>query len=171
MLKHRRSIVGLDMGASSIKAIEITHDKFEYIITAFGHIDVASEQGCRDALAELFRDGGFRTKRVATSVSGKSVIFRYLDTPRMSDEELRAAVMVEADKYIPFDIEEVQLDVQRLTDVTPQSAGDGEQEAKMKILLAAAKRSLLQDQAMMLGELGLQPVTVGIDSFAIGNAF
>ena len=44
MLKQRKSIVGLDIGSSSIKAIEITKDKFEYIITAFAHVDIAGEQ-------------------------------------------------------------------------------------------------------------------------------
>ncbi len=167
MLKQRRSIVGLDIGSSCIKAIEITQDKFEYIVTAFGQVDIASEQARRDAIADLFRNGGFRTKRVASAVSGKSVIFRYVNMARMSEQEMKNAIRFEADKYIPFDIEEVQLDTQKLEE-TP--AGEGRAE-EMKVLLVAAKKSLVQDQADMLTEFGLQPVSISVDAFALGNAY
>ncbi len=168
MLKQRKSIVGLDVGTSCIKAIEITQDKFDYIITAFAQIDIASEQARRDALSELFKSGGFRTKRVATSVSGKSVIFRFINMVQMSDENLTNAIKFEADKYIPFDIDEVQLDTQKLMDLP--SAEEGGQE-EMKVLLVAAKQSIVEDQAAMLTELGLTPVNIGVDSFALGNAY
>lgn len=168
MLKQRKSIVGLDIGTSSIKAIEITQDKFEYIVTAFGQVDIAGEQARRDAVADLFRNGGFRTKRVATAVSGKSVIFRYINMAQMSTAEMQNAIRFEADKYIPFDIEEVELDTQKLEDIP--SGGDGPSE-EMKVLLVAAKRSLVEDQANMLTELGLQPTNICVDSFALGNAY
>ena len=169
MLNKRKSIVGLDLGSSSIKAIELTQDRYDYIITAYAQVDVASEQARRDALAELFRAGGFRTKRVATAVSGsKSVIFRFLNMAQMSEDNLQNAVRLEADKYIPFDIEEVELDTQKLIDVPGASEGDPDE---MKVLLVAAKRTILEDQADMLVELGLQPVGVGVDSFALGNAY
>jgi type IV pilus assembly protein PilM len=168
MLRQRKSIVGLDIGTSSIKAIELTQDKYEYVITAYGQIDIPGEQARRDAIADLFKTGGFRTKRVATAVSGKSVIFRFLTMPAMSDENLANAIRFEADKYIPFDIEEVQLDTQKLADVPATEEGKA---GESKVLLVAAKRSVIQDQAQLLAELGLQPVNVGVDSFAMGNAY
>ncbi|MFO1051374.1 MAG: type IV pilus assembly protein PilM [Planctomycetota bacterium] len=168
MLKQRKSIVGLDIGSSSIKAIELTHDKFDYIITAFAQMDVPNEQARRDALADMFRSGGFRTKRISTSVSGKSVIFRYINMAQMSTEEMRNAVRFEADKYIPFDVNEVQIDTQKLMDI----GGSGDAAStEMKVLLVAAKNSLVTDQAEMLIQLGLQPVSVGVDAFALGNAY
>jgi type IV pilus assembly protein PilM len=168
MLKQRKSMVGLDISSSSIKAIEITRDKFEYIITAFAHVDIAGEAARRDALSDMFRSAGFRTKRVATSVSGKSVIFRFINMVQMSDDNLNNAIRFEADKYIPFDVDEVQLDTQKLMDLPPLPEG-GQEE--MKVLLVAAKKSIIQDQAEMLSELGLQPASIGVDSFALGNAY
>lgn len=167
MLKHRKSIVGLDIGSSSIKAIEITQDKFDYVISAFAQVDVPTEQGRRDALADLFRNGGFRTKRVASAVSGKSVIFRYVNMAQMNPDQMQGAVRFEADKYIPFDIEEVQIDTQKLLDL-PGAEGAS---AEMKVLLVAAKKSIVQDQAEMLGELGLLPTSISVDAFALGNAY
>jgi type IV pilus assembly protein PilM len=168
MLKHRKSIVGLDIGSSSIKAIEITQDRFDYVISAFAQVDVPNEQARRDALADLFRSGGFRTKRVATAVSGKSVIFRYVNMAQMTPEQMQNAVRFEADKYIPFDIEEVEIDTQKLIEVPGASEGAA---AEMKVLLVAAKKAIVQDQAEMLAELGLQPVGINVDAFALGNAY
>lgn len=169
MLKQRKSIVGLDIGTSSIKAVEITQDKYDFIISAYAQVDVAGEQGWRDALSDLFRQGNFRTKRVSTGVSGKSVIFRFVDMVQMSDDNLLNAIQFEADKYIPFEVDEVQLDAQKLLDI----AGSGEDAVseEMKVLLVAAKRQVVEDQAEMLVDLGLQPQSVGVDSFALGNAY
>ncbi len=168
MLKQRKSIVGLDIGTSSIKAIELTQDKYDFIITAYGQIDVPGEQARRDAISDLFKSAGFRTKRVATAVSGKSVIFRFVNMVQMSDDDLANAVRFEADKYIPFEVDDVQIDTQKLMDL-PAAEEGGQDE--VKVLLVAAKRSLLDDQAQMLQDLSLQPVSVGVDSFAIGNAY
>lgn len=167
MLKQRKSIIGLDLGTSCIKAVEVTQDKFDYIITAYHQIDISGEGAVQDAISDLFNEGGFRTKRVATAVSGKSVVFRYVNMAQMTDDNLRNAIHYEADKYIPFDVEDVQIDVQKLMDIP---AEDGGQE-EMKVLLVAAKNSLVEDQAMMLQDLGLQPVSIGVDAFALGNAF
>ena len=168
MLKQRKSIIGLDLGTSCIKAVEITRDKFDYIITAYGQVDVPGEQARQDAIADLFHGGDFRTKRVSTAVSGKSVIFRYINLAPMSDDNLKNAVRFEADKYIPFEVDEVQLDTQKLMDLPPAESG-GQDE--MKVLLVAAKHTVVEDQAQMLQDLGLQPVSIGVDSFSLGNAF
>jgi len=166
MLKHRKSIVGLDIGSSSIKAVEITQDKYDFVITGFARVDVPNEQSRQDALADLLKQGKFRTKRTASAVSGKNVIFRYISMVDVPDEKLASTIRLEADKYIPFDVNEVEIDHQKLMEVT---SPEGRPESRL--LLVAAKRSMIDEQTRMLLELGLQPVSVGIDSFALGNAF
>lgn len=166
MLKQRKSVVGLDIGTASIKAVEITQDKYDYVITGYAQIDVPSEQARQEAIAELFRIGKFRTKRVASAVSGKNVIFRYVNMVDIPEDKVVSAVRFEADKYIPFDVNEVEIDAQKL--LTVQSEAD---KAEMKVLLVAAKKSVVEDQARMLIELGLQPVGLAVDSFALGNAY
>jgi type IV pilus assembly protein PilM len=166
MLKQRKSIVGLDIGTSCIKAVEITQDKYDHVITGYAQAEVPDEQGRQDAIAELFRVGKFRTKRVASAVSGKSVIFRYISMIDVPDDKLQQAVRFEADKYIPFDINEVEVDAQKLMTGT-----NGEGKTEAKVLLVAAKKTIVEDHARMLTDLGLQPVSVGIDGFALGNAW
>lgn len=167
MLRKRKSVIGLDIGTSCIKAVEVIQDKLDYTILAYGQMDVPDEESRFDAISELLANGGFSTKRVATAVSGKSVIFRYINMARMSSEALRSSIHLEADKYIPFEIDEVQLCTQKLLD----HVGDEDGPDEMKVLLVAAKNALVEGQAQMLVDLGLQPVSIGVDSFALGNAF
>jgi type IV pilus assembly protein PilM len=166
MLKQRKSVVGLDIGTQCIKAIEIARDKYDHVITGYAQIEVAHEAARQDAIAELMRESRFRSKRVATAVSGKNVIFRYIQMPDMADDKLVQAVRLDATKYIPFDVDEVELDVQKLS-----KFDDGNGKTEAKCLLTAAKKAVVADQAQMLIDLGLQPVTIGVDGFALGNAW
>ncbi|MFQ5504783.1 MAG: type IV pilus assembly protein PilM [Planctomycetota bacterium] len=168
MLKGRKSAVGLDIGGSCIKALEITRDKYDYIITGYGQIEVQNEAARPDAIHELFEQCRFRTKKVVTAVSGKSVIVRYINMVPMSDDNLKNAIRFEADKYIPFDIDEVELDSQKLLS---EVGGDENEKGEMKVLLVAVKKSLVEEQATMLIDQGLQPVAIDVDLFALGNAY
>lgn len=166
MLKQRKSIVGLDIGSSCIKAVELTRDKYDHVITGYAQVDVQSEAARQDAIAELMRVARFRTKRIATAVSGKNVVFRYISLPEMGEDKLLQAVRLDAEKYIPFDVGDVELDAQKLG-----VAADANGRNEMKVLLVAAKRTIVADHSRMLSELGLQPVAVGVDGFALGNAW
>ncbi|MCU0863533.1 MAG: type IV pilus assembly protein PilM [Planctomycetes bacterium] len=166
MLKQRKSIVGLDIGSSCIKAVELTREKFDYVITGYAQVEVSSEAARQDAIAELMRVAKFRSKRIATAVSGKNVVFRYIGMPEMPEDKLVQAVRLEADKYIPFDVNDVELDAQKLA-----SGVDANGKNEMKVLLVAAKKAVVSDHARMLIDLGLQPVAIGVDGFALGNAW
>ena len=165
MLKKTRSLIGLDVGSSCVKAVELTQAGGELVVTAYGQSDVLSEGSRADAILDLLHSQPFRTRRVVTAVSGKSVIVRYLPMVQMSDDDLKNAIKFEADKYIPFDVDEVILDCQKLEDVRD---GDG---GEMRVLLVAVKRSLIEDHVALLQGIGLQPSVIDVDSFALGNAF
>ena len=111
-----------------------------------GQNEFASEGQKADAVVDLLQGRNFRTRRVVTAVSGKSVIVRYLTMVRMSDEDLRNAIRFEADKYIPFDVEEVVLDAQRM----PDAAEKGDE---MRVLLCAVKRSLIDEQTKRVARI------------------
>ena len=166
MLKQRKSIVGLDIGTSCIKAVELTREKYDHVITGYAQIDVRPDASRQEAIAELMSVAKFRTKRVATAVSGKNVVFRYITMPEMGADKLLQAVHYEADKYIPFDVEDVELGAQKLESVTDDTSAPA-----MKVLLVAAKKAIVHDHSRMLTDLGLQPVSVGVDGFALGNAW
>jgi len=170
-LKRSKSIVGLDIGSHAVKAVELTQVGSDYVLTEYGQTQIYSEGSISDAIAELMSSCRFRTKRVVTAVSGKSVIVRYLNLVQMSDDELKNAIRFEADKYIPFDVDEVVLDCQKLDDAAGAVGIDSGQENEMRVLLVACKRSLVEDHFTLLNGLGLQPEIIDVDAFALGNAY
>ncbi len=161
-----RSLIGLDVGTRAVKAVELTWSG-GYVITGFGYAELPSPDAVASTVARLFAENEFHTRRVVTSVSGKSVIVRYLTMFKMSPDDLRNAIRYEADKYIPFDVEEVVMDCQPF-----DAPGLGEVAPnEMRVLLVACKRALIDEQLRLLASTGLQPEIVDVDVFALGNAF
>ena len=164
MFKPSKSIVGLDIGSSAIKAVELSRVGKEVQVTGFGQIELASEdpKDVVAAITELMREGGFRTKNVVTSVSGKMVIIRYLSMVPMSDEELRNAILFEAEKYIPFTLDECVLDCQRFDE--PEGGNSA------NVLLVAVKDAVLDHHLGLVQKAGLTPDIIDVDAFALSNA-
>jgi type IV pilus assembly protein PilM len=171
----KASLIGLDIGASSVKAVEVstkTRDKgFE--LRSFGRATLASEaivQGAflnssaiADAIREAVATGHVSGRDVAAAVSGHSVIVKRVSLPLMSREELEDQIQWEAEQYIPFDVNEVNLDFQILE--------TNEEEGQMDVLLVAAKRDLIDDYVQVITEAGLNPVAIDVAGFAVQNAY
>jgi type IV pilus assembly protein PilM len=171
----KTSVIGLDIGASSVKAVEIamkSRDKgFE--LRSLGQAALPSEaivQGAFlnssaivDAIREAIDSGRISGKDVAASVSGHSVIVKRVNLPQMSREELEDQIQWEAEQYIPFDVNEVNLDFQILD--------SNEEEGQMDVLLVAAKKDLIDDYVQVISEAGLNPVAIDVAGFAIQNAY
>ncbi|MFP6628074.1 MAG: type IV pilus assembly protein PilM, partial [Myxococcota bacterium] len=168
-------VVGLDIGSSSVKAVEIAskgRDKgFE--LRGLGIAALPAEaivQGAFlnssaivDSISEAIEIGRIKATDAAVAVSGHSVIVKKVGLPVMSREELEDQIQWEAEQYIPFDMNEVHLDFQIL-----DTRGD---EGQMDVLLVAAKRDLIDDYVQVIQEVGLTPATVDVAAFAVENAF
>ncbi len=166
MFSPKKSIVGLDIGSSSVKAVELSRVGKGIEVTGFGQIDLPSDDrdGQINAINTLIKEGGFNPKRVVSSVSGKMVIIRYLSMVPMSEEELRNAIIFEAEKYIPFGLDEGTLDCQKLED---ESGGGGNDN----VILVAVKNSVIEDHVEILQKAGCTPEIIDVDAIALGNAY
>ncbi len=124
MFRRAKSLVGLDIGSSAVKAVELKPVGKSYKVTAFGSeplppdsiVDGAIIDGAAvaDAIRRLFDGRGIKTKDVAASLSGNAVIVKKITLPIMSEAELAESIYWEAEQYIPFDIQDVNLDYQIL---------------------------------------------------------
>jgi type IV pilus assembly protein PilM len=119
--------------------------------------------GIVDAIREATEKAKIRNKQVAAAVSGHSVIVKKVSLPSMSRDELDEQIRWEAEQYIPFDVNEVNLDFQILDTST--------NEGQMDVLLVAAKKDLIDDYVQVITEAGLNPVAVDVASFAVQNAY
>lgn len=167
-----RHLIGLDIGSKYVRAVEIACNKKAIAICNVRQEEVPDQNSLRDVLSNIFTTTKFKTKRVVTAVSGRSVIVRYITMPIMSVEELNNAIKMEASKYIPFEIQDVVLDCQKLQQGGSVEGGStGLSENEMRVLLVAVKKNVIEEHIALLEALGLTPDIIDVDAFALGNAF
>ncbi|MGB1398376.1 MAG: type IV pilus biogenesis protein PilM, partial [Planctomycetota bacterium] len=112
MFSRQKSLVGLDIGNDEVKVVELTRTSEGLELTGFGWGKIPSPEETLDTVKAVLRESGIRCRKVATSVSGRSVVVRYITLPNLDDDELQETLRLEADKYIPFDRDEVSIDGQ-----------------------------------------------------------
>jgi type IV pilus assembly protein PilM len=168
-----KAVVGLDIGSSAVKAVELKAVGKSYKVAAFASepvppdsiVDGAIIDGTAvaDAIRRLFQNKAFKCKDVAASLSGNAVIVKKINLPVMTEAELAESIFWEAEQYIPFDIQDVNLDYQIL------DSGEGKQA--MDVLLVAAKKEKIADYTGVISQAGRNPVVVDVDAFALQNAY
>lgn len=168
-----KSIIGLDIGSSSVKVVElVTRSKGIELL----HVGIAplppeaivqgaflNSGAIVEAIVQAIDEAGIKNKNVATAVSGHSVIVKKISLPMMTRDELEESIRWEAEQYIPFDINEVNLDFQILE--------SGDAEGQMDVLLVAAKKDLIDDYVQVISEAGLHTSIIDVAAFAVENAF
>jgi type IV pilus assembly protein PilM len=176
LFRRQKSLIGLDVGSSVVKAVELTLDGPEPVVTGFARTEIPPGGTASEAVAACFEGGHFRSKRVVTSMAGQSVVVRYVPMPKMSESDLRQAIRFETDKYLPFDLDEVQLDLHPLKRA-PASGSEPDKKDKDKatgqqnVLIAACKTLDVEERVNVLQTHGLVPIAVDIDAFAVANAW
>lgn len=162
-MARTRTVLGLDIGTFSVCAVELTGNRDSVQVTGVGWERIPSPDLLEDTILAVISDNGLDPKALVTSVSGRSVIMRYVNMMSMPAEELESAVYYEANKYIPWEVEDVQLSCQQL--------GGVDERGQMRVLIVAAKRDLVDEHVSMLSRLKLRPSIIDVDHFALGNAF
>ena len=175
-LGKSKSVVGLDIGSSAVKAVELKASGKNFKVVAFASepvppdsiVDGAIIDGAAvaDAIRRVFDNKAFKTKEVAASLSGNAVIVKKINLPVMTEAELAESIYWEAEQYIPFDIQDVNLDYQIL-DRGDASGGKG----TMEVLLVAAKKEKIADYTGVIAQAGRSAVVVDVDAFALQNAY
>lgn len=173
----QRQLVGLDIGVSGIKAVELSGKKTPRLL-AYNRVPlpwnaITPEGEIRDrtvviaAISKLFEGKQFSSKRVAIGAAGNSVITKKVTMPKMTREELSHQLFFEAEQYIPFNLEEVNIDFAILgLNTNTQSS-----TPMMDVLIVAAKKDYIGQVCSVVEEAGLVPEVVDNQSFALGNVF
>jgi type IV pilus assembly protein PilM len=168
-----KNLVGVDVGASSIKVVQLKGARKGVTVAKYGFADlppqtiidghIMSASHVTEALLKIFTDNKITSKDVAVGVYGQSVIVRKITVPMMTNEELDEQISWEAEQHIPFDIKVMSVDYEVLR--RRPEAG------QMDLLLVAAKKDEINDYASILREAKLRPLVVDINAFTIQNIF
>ncbi|MBU1932854.1 MAG: pilus assembly protein PilM [Candidatus Omnitrophica bacterium] len=152
---------GIDIGNHSIKLIEL-EDKKGQLEIVNAAIRRVTDGDAKSALRDIISESKLSLKRVNVSLSGPSVIVRYIEMPQMKLEELKSAIKFEAEKYIPFDVKDSIIDCAVL---------DKGSSSSQRVLLAAARKNDVNALIALFKDAGLEISAIDIDSFALLNAF
>ncbi len=177
LFRKPKAVVGLDIGSSAVKAVQLKQSGKAYRVAAFASEPVPADAIVDGAIIDadavvasirrLFDNGkAFKTADVCASLSGNTVIVKKITLPVMTETELHDSIYWEAEQYIPFDIQDVNLDYQVLDPGTgPEARGS------MEVLLVAAKKEKIGDYTSVISRAGRNPVVVDVDAFALQNAY
>jgi len=173
-LNRKRELIGIDIGSSSIKLVQLKEQKGDYQLLNAGIIPLLPEAivdntlmdsaSIVEAIRNITSSLAVKVKDVACSISGNSVIIRKISLPAMTPEELEDQITWEAEQYIPFDINDVNMDFQILSP-------DNIDPSRMNVLLVASKKDIINDYVAVFNEAGLHLAVVDVDSFAVQNTF
>lgn len=171
-----RSLIGLDISSSAVKMVELaTNGKDGYRVEryaievlpkdAVSDGNIANLDGVVDCVRRAWKRLGTSTRNVAMALPGSAVITKKIIVPGgLREDELEAQVESEANQYIPFSIDEVNLDFQV---IGPAPAVPDE----LEVLIAASKKERVEDRVAVADAAGLKAVVVDVESLAALSAF
>jgi type IV pilus assembly protein PilM len=168
-----KQIIGLDIGSSSVKVVQLRKNKRGLELRAFGMeplqpqtiVDgtIMDQGAVVDAIRSLWSRLRLKSKDVAVAIAGHSVIIKKISVPKMTEGQLAEQVPYEAEHHIPFAKDDVELDY---AVVVPENAA-----GQMELILVAAKKEVVQDYAGVARDAGLNPVIVDVAAFSTQNAY
>lgn len=169
-----KNLVGVDIGSYSVKVASLRKEGTNtFRLEALGKQvlpedtvvegSIISKIPLAECIESLFQENKIKENRVATAISGHSVIVKKVTLPALTKEELDESIQWEAEHYIPFDLAEVNVDYQIVREI-PESG-------KLEVVLVAAKKEKISDFTSVIALAGKQPVIVDVDAFAVQNSY
>ncbi len=167
------NLIGLDIGSSSVKLVELKERKGHLVLHQLGVAQLAPETIVEGAIIDsydlinaikhLISSHHVKNRKVAISVSGTPVIVKRLTLAYMTDKELAETIDWEVERYLPFDLSEVNIDYHVIR-------GD-EKRNQLEVLIGAVKKETLEEYLSVVTEAGLKIRVVDVDAFAVENAY
>jgi type IV pilus assembly protein PilM len=168
-------LIGLDISSTAVKLLELSQSGGRYRVesyavvplpqTAVAEKNITDVEAVGSAISRAVSRIGLRTKNAAVAVAGSAVITKIISMPAsLSDDEMFDQIQLEADQYIPYPMEEVNLDFEVLgpTDKT---------EDMVDVLLAASRSENVDIRVAALELGGLNAKIVDVEAFAMETAF
>ncbi|MET0092969.1 MAG: pilus assembly protein PilM [Sedimenticola sp.] len=175
----KQSLLGIDISSTTVKLLELsqssgrsgaTYRVESYAVeplpaNAVVEKNIADVDAVGQAIRNVVKRSGTKTRQAAVAVSGSAVITKIIAMPAsLADQEMENQIQLEADQYIPYPLEEVNLDFEVL--------GVSEKNPEMvDVLLAASRSENVDDRVAALEIAGVGADIVDVEAYAMENAF
>ncbi|MCF6202077.1 MAG: pilus assembly protein PilM [Methylococcaceae bacterium] len=173
--RGQSAVLGVDISTAAIKLLELSWSGSRYKVESYAvsplPLDAVVDKSITDvdvianAIKAAVKQSGTKTKKACVAVAGSSVMTKIISMPAtLSEDEMEDQILVEADQYVPYSLDEVNLDfeVQGITENDPEM---------VDVLLAASRRENVEDRVEALAKAGLEASIVDVEAFAMENAF
>ena len=170
----KKSVVGLDIGSSSIKMVELQAKGRSYHLDRFGMSlipdgivsggEIVDPVVLSGLIMSLHKELGIKSKFVCTGMFGGSVIVKKIFIPRTDKKLIGEQIQWEAEQYIPFDLNETSVDYHLLRESNTTTE-------TMDVLLVAAKQDCIAGYFEAIESAGLRCSVIDVNSFALANCF
>jgi type IV pilus assembly protein PilM len=167
--------VGLDIGATGVRAVALDTGKQPPVIRRIGQVDIergavvageiVDSTAVTEAVSRLWKEAKLPKRRIVLGLANQRVIVRQVDVPRMSEQELVEALPFQVQEYIPIPVEETFLDFVPIEEFTTP---DG--EPMLSILVVAAQREMVETLTSAVSAAGVTPVAVDLQAFGLIRA-
>jgi type IV pilus assembly protein PilM len=170
---QKDGFVAFDIGSSSIKMVEAALEKNGWRLLKAGSLGlpagavqnnmIVDSAAVVDAVKKLIQENGVSATKVIAAVPGRSVIMKKLELPAQKEDELDANVEFEANKIIPENLENVNLDYQVVNYL--------EGGSKIEVLLVAVRKEIVESYTEVIRQAGLDPAVMDVDYFAMESMY
>lgn len=173
--RKQGAVLGLDISTVAVKLLELSKSGNRYKVESYAVAPLAHAASAdktmintdviADAIKLAVKQSGTRLKYAAVAVSGAAVMTKMITMPAtLNDEEIEEQIMIEADQYVPYALDEVSLDfeVQGVNELNPDM---------VNVMLAASRKDNVDDRVEALSKAGLKALVVDVEAFAMENAF
>ncbi len=168
-----KSVVGLDIGATSVRGVEIRTGKARPVLVRIAQEEmmpgstregeIVNPAAVGDAIARLWKSGRFKGKdAVVVGVANSKVVVRQVELQWMPEEELRNALAFQVQEFIPIPVEEAIIDYLPIEEV---NMPDGQR--LIRILVVAAQREMVQGVVETLRYAKLEPAVIDLSALAL----
>ena len=173
--RKQSAVLGIDISSAAIKLLELSKDGARYRVESYAVAplpqdavidkNIANIEVIADTIKVALKQSGSKLKQASVAVAGSSVMTKVIPMPAsLTADELEDQIIVEADQYVPYSLDEVNFDFEIL--------GKNENNAEMvNVLLTAARKDIIEDRVEALIKAGLKAKIVDVEAFAVENAF
>lgn len=173
--RKKQPLVGIDISSSAVKLLELSQNSSGYRVEHYGveplppnainEKSISDVDAVGESIQKAIKRSGTKNKHCAMAVAGSSVITKVITMPAsLKNDELEGQIQLEADQYIPFALEEVNLDFNVLgpTEGNPET---------VDVLLAASRSENVELRVAAAEHAGLTPKIMDVEAYAVENVF
>jgi type IV pilus assembly protein PilM len=168
--------LGVDIGTSSIKVVQLRREKDRIILDTYGEVALGpygglvagqavhlGEEKLLEALQSIFKEAKVTATNAVISIDAAAAYVSLIKVPKVDDDQLKTMIPIEARKYIPIPLTEVQMDWWHI----PSTINLGGKDNTLSVVLAAVSNEVLMTYDRVVKKIGLTNVEYEIPGYSL----